>query len=260
MRVLSDIWSHAISKEALLVMIDSDLFGISILAIVLILFSTIVSLFKPLKQKRTTIRYIAAILNVIALVLLLSTALVLLPEALGREKQKSILWVFGLLLIPTSLLLAYRQVRSLLGSISILKSKLLEAFHFNKMVMMQAALFFIPLAAVALARIFLLEYRFSARGLGAVWSAVFIAPVFEEFAFRFLLPRLARDDDCVFRDYILFSGIFWLLHVDVTSLGPFFISLYLYFVLRKTGNLTVTILFHAFWNFCFFAFSALPVS
>jgi len=119
--------------------------------------------------------------------------------------------------------------------------------------------FFIPLVAVVLARIFLLEYRFSVRGIKTAWSAVLVFPVFEEFAFRFLLPRLARDDDCVFRDYILFSGVFWLLHVGATSLGPFFISLYLYVVLRKTGNLAVTILFHAFWNFCFLAFSALPV-
>lgn len=127
-------------------MIDSDLFGTSILTLALILLGAIVSLFKPLRQKKMPIRYIAAIVNVIVLSLLLATALGLLPEVLGREKQKSVLWVFGLLLIPASLLLAYRQIRSLLGSISILKNKLLEVLHFRKMVMMQALLFLFPLS------------------------------------------------------------------------------------------------------------------
>jgi len=129
-----------------IVMIDSDLFGTSILTLALILLGAIVSLFKPLRQKKMPIRYIAAIVNVIVLSLLLATALGLLPEVLGREKQKSVLWVFGLLLIPASLLLAYRQIRSLLGSISILKNKLLEVLHFRKMVMMQALLFLFPLS------------------------------------------------------------------------------------------------------------------
>lgn len=129
-----------------IVMIDSDLFGTSILTIALILLGAIVSLFKPLRQKKMPIRYIAAIVNVIVLSLLLATALGLLPEVLGREKQKSVLWVFGLLLIPASLLLAYRQIRSLLGSISILKNKLLEVLHFRKMMMMQALLFLFPLS------------------------------------------------------------------------------------------------------------------
>ena len=129
-----------------IVMIDSDLFGTSILTLALILLGAIVSLFKPLRQKKMPIRYIAAIVNVIVLSLLLATALGLLPEVLGREKQKSVLWVFGLLLIPASLLLAYRQIRSLLGSISILKNKLLEVLHFRKMMMMQALLFLFPLS------------------------------------------------------------------------------------------------------------------
>ncbi len=129
-----------------IVMIDSDLFGTSILTLALILLGAIVSLFKPLRQKKMPIRYIAAIVNVIVLSLLLATALGLLPEVLGREKQKSVLWVFGLLLIPASLLLAYRQIRSLLGSISILKNKLLEVLHFRKMVVMQALLFLFPLS------------------------------------------------------------------------------------------------------------------
>jgi len=129
-----------------IVMIDSDLFGTSILTLALILLGAIVSLFKPLRQKKMPIRYIAAIVNVIVLSLLLATALGLLPEVLGREKQQSVLWVFGLLLIPASLLLAYRQIRSLLGSISILKNKLLEVLHFRKMVVMQALLFLFPLS------------------------------------------------------------------------------------------------------------------
>jgi membrane protease YdiL (CAAX protease family) len=41
-------------------------------------------------------------------------------------------------------------------------------------------------------------------------------------------------------------------------LFPFFFSLYLYFVIRKTGNLAVTILFHSFWNFCILAFPYVP--
>lgn len=89
-----------------------------------------------------------------------------------------------------------------------------------------------------------------------ILGTIVVVPLIEEFLFRFLLPKLACDGDCAIRDYILFSVVFSLIHMDLHNLFSFLFSLYMYYVIYKTRNLGVTMCMHMFWNFCLLLFWA----
>jgi len=241
-----------------IVMIDSDLFGTSILTLALILLGAIVTLFNPYKQKRRWVRYCASILNTISLILLLSNALVFIPSAIFSAKDLGCLEAVGAILVPICFFFAYRQVRSLTAGIVSFRHQIRSVFQFNIKVIARAVLFFIPVAVAAVIEIRLAGSRYSPPSFTMIWKTVLVAPFIEEFCFRFMLPGLACNEDCMPGDYLLFSIFFLLLHGPSLNLFPFFFSLYLYFVIRKTGNLAVTILFHSFWNFCILAFPYVP--
>jgi len=139
------------------------------------------------------------------------------------------------------------------------KHQLYSIFQLNAKVITQAILFFIPVAVFALIEIYLVGGRYSPPSFAMIWKTVLVAPFVEEFCFRFMLPKLACNEDCTPGDYLLFSVFFLLLHGLGLNLFPFFFSLYLYLVIRKTKNLAITIIFHSFWNFCILAFPYIPL-
>lgn len=125
-------------------MIDSDLFGTSILTLALILLGAIVTLFNPYKQKRKWVRYCASILNTISLILLLSNALVFIPSAIFSAKDLGCLEAVGAILVPICFFFAYRQVRSLTAGIVSFRHQIRSVFQFNIKVIARAVLFFHP--------------------------------------------------------------------------------------------------------------------
>lgn len=256
---LSNIRGTRITKEALIAIVDSDLGGAVILTIVLILINTIVTLFNPFKQKLILFRYIASVLNTISLIFLLLNALVILPLVIFREKELGVLGIASVLLVPISIFFAFRQVRSLFTDTTSFKRQLHSLFRVNVNVFTRAMLFFIPVAVFALIEIYLVGSRYSPPSFAMIWKTVLVAPFVEEFSFRFMLPKLACNEDCMPSDYLLFSIFFLLLHGLNLNLFPFFFSLYLYLVISKTKNLAITILFHSFWNFCILAFPYIPL-
>ena len=124
-----------------IVMIDSDLFGTSILTLALILLSASVTLFNPYKQKRRWVRYCASILNTISLILLLSNALVFIPSAIFNAKDPGCLEAVGAILVPICFFFAYRQVRSLTAGIVSFRHQIRSVFQFNIKVIARAVLF-----------------------------------------------------------------------------------------------------------------------
>lgn len=256
---MSNIGGIRISKEALIAIVDSELGGAVILTIVLILINTIVVLFNPTKQKLKLFRYVASVLNIISLIFLLLNALVILPFAIFRDAELGILGIVSVLLILLSFFSVFRQVRSLFTDIASLKHQLHSIFQINVNVIIRAMFFFIPVAIFAFLEIRFVGSRYSPPSLAMVWKTVLVAPFVEEFCFRFMLPKLACNEDCIPSDYLLFSLLFLLFHGLSLNLFPFFFSLYLYLVISKTKNLAITIFFHSFWNFCILAFPYIPL-
>lgn len=240
----------------ILAVLDTELGKTVFVTIVLIIFNTIVTFFNPLSQKKPVLRYLAAIANVISLVVLLTNALVLLPVAIIHEKSISVLVLFGGFLTLSSLFLVYRLFRLWNTRQPLLLTHLRESFQVDTRMVLHTILLFIPIVIVAIGVILIREKRFLMPTWDIFLGSVIVVPLVEEFLFRFLLPKLARDNDCLIRDYILFSVIFFLIHVDLSNLFAFIFSLYMYYVIYKTRNLGVTIFMHIVWNFCLLSFQA----
>lgn len=224
--------------------------------IVLIIFSTIVSFLNQLRQKKPVIRYVAAIVNVISLVMLLTNALVLLPIAIVHEKHSSVLALFGVFLVFLSLFLIYRLFRLWNTVEPLLLNQLKESFRIDAKMLLRAIYLFVPIVIIAAGVIFVREKHFSMPAWEDFLGTIIVVPLIEELLFRFLLPKLARADDCSIRDYILFSVVFSLIHMDLHNLFSFLFSLYMYYVIYKTRNLGITMCMHMFWNFCLLSFKA----
>ena len=165
----------------------------------------------------------------------------------------------SVLLVPISIFFSCRQVRSLFRNTTSFKHQFCSIFRVTMNVISRATLFFIPVAVFALIEIYLVGGQYSPPSFAMIWKTVLVAPFVEEFCFRFMLPKLACNEDCMPGDYVLFSLFFLLLHGFNLNLFPFFFSLYLYLVISKTKNLAITILFHSFWNFCILAFPYIPL-
>lgn len=85
--------------------------------------------------------------------------------------------------------------------------------------------------------------------LYGVISTVLFAPIIEEYAFRVLLPLKAKEEKFQLRDYVIASVFFQLLHLKATFITPFIISMYLYYVYKKTRSFWLIVFIHAFDNF-----------
>lgn len=243
-------------QSSYLTVLDTELGKTVLGTIVLIIFGTIVSFLNPLRQKKSVIRYVAAIVNVISLVTLLTSALVLLPTAIVHEKRSSIVALFGVFLVFLSLFLTYRLFRLWSTVEPLLLNQLRESFRIDAKMLLRAIYLFIPIVIVAAGVILIRGKHFSMPAWEDIVGTIVVVPLIEEFLFRFLLPKLARDGDCAIRDYILFSVVFFLIHMDLHNLFSFLFSLYMYYVIYKTRNFGVTMCMHMFWNFCLLSFRA----
>ncbi len=241
-------------KDIISTFIDSERGGHFIAILFFLILGLCLKIFNPIRLKRATVRYIYSILYVTVVTLLVAEAISIQPVFLLKTSDKGLLWLFHIVLVIMALLLAINLIFTLFRASPDLRGKVVEFLRPEKKDIFNLLLFGIPPGIFTAVRILFLEERFTPVEFDVVWESIIIVPIIEEFAFRFLLPEIARDDKCRPGDYVVFSIVFFLLHIEATNLMPFFLSLYFYFVVNKTGKITHAIILHAVWNFFFYFF------
>ena len=238
----------------LLAFIDSDYTASLIVAALLLGLGLFSLLLDPSRRRSIPLRYAMAILRVIAVVMLLTNATALLPIEILKARVTGFPLAGGIALATASLVLGLRlaiQSREPSGKVIVWFTEL-PRLELLDVVHTLASL--APIGAVAVARILLLGVSFSPPVFEVVWSSAIIIPLVEEYSFRYLLPRLARERDCGIGDYVFFSLLFFLLHVQASNFGPFFFSFYAYVIVKMTGKFQIAAICHAAWNLSLLSF------
>lgn len=128
-----------------------------------------------------------------------------------------------------------------------------EAFWASWHDFLMLAIIVAPVVAFNFMRVLALQLSYSHLDLIVVVRVACFA-IIEEYAFRYMLPKLSKSNDCQSMDYVVFSIAFQCMHLEANTLLPLFFSLYSYFVIRKTGRLRNTVLAHAVHNYLQIAF------
>jgi len=241
-------------KDVISTFIDSERGGHFIAIVFFLLLGLCLKIFNPIRLKHATVRYIYSILYVTVVTLLVTEVFSIQPTFLLKTSDKDLLWLFHIVLVILSLVLVLNLIFPLFRASPDLRGKAMELFRPEKKDILNLLLSGIPLGIFIAVRVLFLEEHFTPVGFDAVWESIIIVPIIEEFAFRFLLPEIARDGKCRLGDYVVFSIVFFLLHIEATNLMPFFLSLYFYFVVKRTGKIMHVIILHSVWNFFFYFF------
>ncbi|MCE5293981.1 MAG: CPBP family intramembrane metalloprotease [Chlamydiales bacterium] len=180
----------------------------------------------------------------------------MLPTALLHERSFGPLWMVAATLVPIGVIIGFHQFSLLAKNLPDLKNQFLLSVSLNRSTFLNGLLYLIPVVIFQAMILFLCKYQYIALSGIQVWKYIIVAPIVEEFFFRFLLPKLVSDDQCTEKDYVVFSVIFACLHGFPRFVPIFIFSLYEYFLVEKTGSLSLAIAYRAISNFFCFAFSS----
>lgn len=241
------------NKQFLHDFIDSDVGGSIIASIVLLTIAFVFFFIKPLKIRNNFLRYIMSILFTVATTLLLSD--LLLTQSIGivkaiihREPTAAILYMIIAFFSFVLVRLSVKRYKALFSSskYNYVNSEMSPRAKFL------AWLYFIPVLLFIIIRVYILDLSFETPGVIIIVSSIIVIPVIEELMFRVLLPKLIRSEKTKYYDVVILSIVFQIVHFDAANLMPFIISIYLYFIILRTGKIYIIILIHAILNFSFY--------
>lgn len=236
--------------------LESRLGGAAGTVVLLSVLSFALSYFHPFRQRKVSLRYLSSVCNIVVLGALFETTLSIVPMVLAEKKKSGLVWISAVILVPLAIVLCVHQFSSLTRTMPYLKRQLLLSLSFNRGTILNGLIYFVPVVLLEAGVLLFFGYQYRNPTLSQVWNYMIIAPFVEEFFFRFLLPKLVSDDQCTERDYVVFSVIFACLHRLPGFIPIFIFSLYEYFLVEKTGSLSLAIAYHAVSNFFCFAFSS----
>lgn len=236
--------------------LESQLGGAAGTVVLLSVLSFALSYFHPFRQRKVFLRYLSSVCNIVVLGALFETTLSIVPMVLAEKKKSGLVWISAVILVPLAIVLCVHQFSSLTRAMPDLKRQLLLSLSFNRGTILNGLIYFVPVVLLEAGVLLFFGYQYRNPTLSQVWNYMIIAPFVEEFFFRFLLPKLVSDDQCTERDYVVFSVIFACLHRLPGFIPIFIFSLYEYFLVEKTGSLSLAIAYHAISNFFCFAFSS----
>jgi membrane protease YdiL (CAAX protease family) len=241
-------------KNSILAFIDSEPGGTIITGVALLVVCIPFILVDVFKFRISFIRRFFAILTVYLLIVLLANTLTYQIFLLFASFSKKNNWI--ILFIQLALFCASMLFVCLFFILCRRRQSLLfpRIFYFDRNVVVVTFLTVLPTALFLLLRTTLLGANYTNTGFQVFYRSIVVVPFVEEILFRYYLPRLYRSEDCRIADYILFSIVFQLLHLDAMNIMPFFISLYLYWVVRKSNSLFPAILIHSCFNFVYYFF------
>jgi membrane protease YdiL (CAAX protease family) len=102
----------------------------------------------------------------------------------------------------------------------------------------------VPVTIYNICRILIIECSYTPQSVFVFLEIAILVPIIEEVGFRLLLPHLSKDGDVDFKDVLLFSVFFSLIHLDTNNINTFLFSLYAYFLMKKSRKVAIPLVCH----------------
>ena len=236
------------TKEDLLLLIDSDQLGIVIDASIICFLSLLIYLFRRFTAKSAVLRYIYGIIFIVtAAVLLYNIMLQQIPAMIQYFNLSPLVLFFQIALIIISVIIMLKYY-AYLNKYEKFHPLLLERIQSINWKSSKYILFFTPVVILLLIRLRFNDGVALDIGFSAIVSSILFSPVIEELAFRVYLPKISKEGLMNGYDVIIYSLVFQALHYSSSSFMPFFMSLYLYFSYGKEKRVLLSVLLHSAYN------------